>query len=387
MRVGPQCEVCDRRLQLALIRREILVLVLLGVTAIAGFFVTRSVAEANSQMRMRDAADWYRAGEDRIASGQVDAAVSALQKASAIDRGNPAYRLALASALSARAEDDPARQLLLGLRQSTPESVAVNLQLARIEARRQNTTEAVAYYRNALHGQWDADQLPDMPRIRVELIRYLLDHGQQGAALPELLVLTANLTDDGPSQAELGQLFARAGDPGRALSHFERAIAADPEDAMALAAAGAAAFAIGDYAAADRYFRAAPQTDATNALRTVTRLVLTKDPLLPRLSTRDRRGRLEEGVAHARSRLNACASPTGGLAPDEVAKLAAFAMETVAFERTLKTIALARTSDVLDDGVRLIWQVENATAGVCGPPDPFGQALLLIGRRHDVDPS
>lgn len=362
-------------------------LILLGVTAIAGFFVTRSVAEANSQARMRAAAAWFRAGEDQIASGQVTGAVTALRRASAIDRSNSTYRLALASALSARAEDDPARQLLLGLRQSMPENVTVNLQLARIEARQKDTVAAVGYYQNALYGKWDADQLRDRPRIRVELIRYLLDHGQPGLALPELLVLSANLPDDGPSHVELGQLFVTAGDPRRALGHFERAIAANPKDETALAAAGAATFAIGDYAAADRYFRAAPQTGATNTLRTVTRLVLTKDPLASRLSTRDRRLRLEEGVAHARARLDACVPPAAPGAPDDVAKLAALAIDALAFEQTLKTIPLARTTDVLDDGVRLIWQIENAAAGVCGPPDEFGQALLLIGRRHDVDPS
>lgn len=384
-RPGPACGACDRRAQLVLVKREMLVLVVLSITTIAGFFLTQSVAEANSRIRLRDAAAWFRASEDQVASGQVDGAVRALRKASAIDRSNADYRLALASALSARADDSLARQLLLGLRELSPESVQVNLQLARIEVRQLNTAAAVGYYQNALYGQWAADQLSDLPRIRVELIRYLLDHGRAGQALPELLVLSANRTDTGPSDLEMGQWFVRAGELRRGLDHFARTIAADPGNAAALEAAGTAAFDIGDYAAADRYFRAAPITDATGRRRTVTRLVLTKDPLVPRLSTRERRRRLEEGVEHARARLDACSH--AGTAPDGVAKLAGLALDTLAFEYALKKLPLGGTADVLDDGLRLISQVESAAVGVCGPSDEFGEAILLIGRRHDVDPS
>ncbi len=362
-----------------------MVLALLSATAVGAFFLTQSVAAANRELRMRDAATWYHEGEARLAAGRVDDAVTALRRACAIDRNQPGYRLALASALDQRGDDEPARQLLQGLRQLTPESVPVNLQLARIAARRNDEAQAVGFYQNALYGQWDADQLDNRPQIRVELIRYLLDHDRQGQALPELLVLSSNLTDAGPSHLEIGQLFVKAGEPRRALDHFERAIAANATDGPALSAAGEAAFAIGDYTKADRYLQAAPGNDGTDRVRRVTRLVLTKDPLLPRLPTRERRLRLQEGLTRARTRLAVCAPPAAVVAADQLSNLAALALEAQAFDEKWRTLAPDRVPDWLDDGFRLAWRVEKATEGICGPPDELDQALLLIGRRYEMD--
>ena len=104
-------------------------------------------------------AAWYVAGEHHLASGRTESAIRALRRATAINRDNRTYRLALAGALAADRQDDAARQVLLGVRESTPEDPEVNVQLARLEARHDDLTGALRYYQNAVYGTWSADQV------------------------------------------------------------------------------------------------------------------------------------------------------------------------------------------------------------------------------------
>ena len=53
-------------------------------------------------------AAWYDAGEHHLAAGQTESAIRALRRATAINRDNRTYRLALAAALAADRQDDAA---------------------------------------------------------------------------------------------------------------------------------------------------------------------------------------------------------------------------------------------------------------------------------------
>ena len=104
-------------------------LVILCALVVVGFVLTRAAAGANRAHRLRDAAAWYDAGEHHLVGGQTESAIKALRRATAINRDNRTYRLALAGALAAGGQDDAARQVLLGVRESTPEDPEVNVQL------------------------------------------------------------------------------------------------------------------------------------------------------------------------------------------------------------------------------------------------------------------
>ena len=54
----------------ALIHREIFQLGVLILVAIAAFLLTRAVAASNRDMSLRDAAEWYRRGQQAIDGGQ-----------------------------------------------------------------------------------------------------------------------------------------------------------------------------------------------------------------------------------------------------------------------------------------------------------------------------
>ena len=70
---------------------------------------------------------WYNAGEHHLADGRTETAIKALRRATAISRDNRTYRVALAAALAADRQDDAARQVLLGVRELTPEDPEVNV--------------------------------------------------------------------------------------------------------------------------------------------------------------------------------------------------------------------------------------------------------------------
>ena len=119
--------------QSALIHREIFQLGALIVIAVAAFFLTRAVAASNREMSLRDAAEWFRRGQQAIQQGHIDEAIESLRRAAIRDRGDKVYVLALARALALKHDDEGARGVLMTLRDSEPDDRDINLQLARLE--------------------------------------------------------------------------------------------------------------------------------------------------------------------------------------------------------------------------------------------------------------
>ncbi len=380
--VDAHCQACERKSESTFVHREIVVLVVLSTLVAVGFVLTRAAAGANRAHRLRDAAAWYDAGERYLAGGQTEPAIRALRRATAIDRDSRTYRLALAGGLAADRQDDAARQVLLGVRESSPEDPEVNVRLARLEARHDDLTGTVRYYQNAVYGSWGGDQGDARRQVRIEMIRYLLAHQQRGRALSELLVLSGNLPDDVQSQTEAGQLFLEAGDPRRGLDRFRQALRIDPKNAAALAGAGEAAFEVGDYASAQRYLRAVePASSHTLELRAVADLVLTRDPLRPGLALRQRQERVMVGFRRALEVLDECARRQ----PANSGALESLRAEASGLEPELALKRVRRTPESIDAGLNLIYRIEQRTAETCGQGSAFDRALLLIGRRHEAD--
>jgi Flp pilus assembly protein TadD len=364
----------------ALIHREIFQLSVLIAVAVGAFLLTRAVAASNRDMSLRDAAEWYRRGQQAIDGGRVDDAIDSLRRATVKDRSDKRYVLALARALALKGDNDAARSLLITLRESAPEDADINLQLARLAAARADVTEALRFYRNALYAPWATDQADARRGLRLELIRFLFTHGQTDRAISELLALSTDLPDDAPLHLEVARLFAKAGDSGHALDQFQRALHLAPGNGEALVGAGQAAFRLGDYASARTYLRGAPsEADDVRETREMVNLVLSNDPLASRLGSIERRRRLVADFSYALQRLGVCLEQRGGGQPtgDEVALQA----EAQAFESQLKPAA-SLEQDTVESGVDLIDRIERLVAQSCGPPTALDQALVLIGRQH-----
>lgn len=380
--VDGHCDACDRQNESTFVHREIVVLVVLCTLVAVGFVLTRAAATANRALRLRDAAAWYETGVRELAAGETDSAIRSLRRASAINRDNRAYRLTLAAGLAAGGQDDAARQVLLGVRESSPEDPEVNVRLARLEARRDDLTGAVRYYQNAVYGSWNGDQGRARREVRIELIRYLLAHQQRSRALSELLVLSGNLPDDVQTQGEAGQLFLQAGDARRALDRFRRVLQIDPTNAVALAGAGEAAFDLSDYGNARRYLRAVePASTRVSDLRAVADFVLTRDPLRPGLSLRQRQERVMAGFSRASEALDECASKR----PADSRALEALRTEATALQPDLTLGRVRRAPESIDAGLNLVYRIEQRITETCGPGSAIDRAWLLIGRRYETD--
>jgi len=366
----------------AFIHQEILKLAIVIALAIAGFFVTRAIAASNRSMTLRDAAEWYARGEGALASGDPAVAVEAFRRATVMKRGDRQYSLALGRALVTTHQTDAAERTLLALRESAPEDPEVNLELARLEAGRGDTTAALRYYHNALYAPWPAEQADDRRNIRLELIRFLMASHQSGRAESELVALTSDLPDTPVLHLEVGNLFLAVGDSRRALEQFERAIALAPQDRAALAGAGRAAFSVGDYEKAQRYLSDLPDAgDDVREMRALVNLVLSGDPLAPRIGSSARRHRLLEALSHLGERLEACRPANSG--DTSAAVLSQLAEEATAFEMEVEH-GTALENDTIENGLDLVNRGARAVTAACPPAQPLDRALMLLASRHGV---
>src|SRR4051794_32423570 len=85
----------DTDLRSALVHREIFQLLGLIALAVAAFLVTRAIAGSNREMTRRDAAEWFRRGEQARQMGDVEEAIDDLRRATVRDRGNKRYLFSL----------------------------------------------------------------------------------------------------------------------------------------------------------------------------------------------------------------------------------------------------------------------------------------------------
>ena len=380
--VDGRCSRCSNGALSRFIHRELTVLILLSAIASVVFLATRSIAAAHRDLRRRDAAQWFRFGQSELAAGQPLRAVQALRRATAIDLHNVEYRLALASALEDARKNDLARQVLLELRSVSPERPDINTRLARLEVARGDDSAAIRYYQNALYGVWAADAMEGRRVLRLEFIRFLLSRKYGDRALAELLAIEDSIGSDTASRTEAGHLLLQAGDPSRALVHYRAALRQDPQNAAALAGAGKAAFASGEYAIALRYLRTASELPADLIeVRSLASHVLTRDPLLPRLSFAERRRRLQLNLSDALTRLGTCTVD----GPSSSA-FTSLRHEIEAVQARLARRSVREALEVIEDGAELVYRVQQKANGTCGPPALIDRAQLLIGQRHRVEP-
>ena len=283
----------------------------------------------------------------------------------------------------ARGRTEAARSALLALRESAPEDPDINLQLARLAADRQDVTEALRYYHNALYASWPTEQADARRRVRLELIHFLLTHDQVNRALSETVALSTDLPDDAAAHVEVGQLFALAGDSNRALDQFQRAVRLAPNNGAALAGAGEAAFQAGDYLLARTYLRKAPDDmGRVTETRELVDLVLSSDPLAARIGSSERRRRLLDNFSYAEERLRSCSERRTGGQPSTTE--VAVRDEAQAF-KTQFTPSTILDEDTIESGVELIDRIEREVIESCPPSTLLDRALVLIGRHHGVD--
>ncbi|MBI4472683.1 MAG: tetratricopeptide repeat protein [Acidobacteria bacterium] len=330
----------------------------------------------------------YEAGQRELHEGDVPSAIDLFRNAATNDHDNALYRLALARALARQSNIQEARLTLLQLRESAPENAEINLDLARLAAAGGDARGAVRYYRSALYGIWPDLELDRRRReVRVELIRFLLEHNDKSAALSELLVFGGEIPDTVRDHVTAGQLFLLAGDSTRAAGEFARALRSGRNNVEALVGAGEASFQLARHDDVVRNLEAAVKrgySGPAENLLSISKLVRTHDMLAPRTSLEERRQRLIRSVSRARDRLETCSDSLKSQHDATTSLLSALSAEAAEFEPEMTSLKIRRNPDVLRTGMNLIYRIETAANVACGKPDSLDEALILIARMHGI---
>lgn len=351
--------------------------------------LTRSIAARNRTRNVEIGNIWFRQGQQQLRAGNTPEAIDSFRNATTNDHDNANYTLALAAALAAEDHIEEARQALLRLRASAPESGEINLNLARLAAKENKMPEAVRYYHNALYGAWPPDQMATQrTKVRAELVRFLLAAGDNSEALSELLLLSSDIPDNGPAHDNVGQLFLEAGDSQHAMEQFTRALRLNGKDPDALSGAGRASFNLEDYARARRYLEAAVANgsrapDVPMPLETA-KLILSHDPLGPRLGTEERVRRLTDGLTFVLDEVQSCVVKKQEDQNSLVVLQPLLSELAEGLESQFEPKALRSDPEGFRTALNLIQRAATATGQICGESSALHNALLLIGKKHGV---
>jgi tetratricopeptide (TPR) repeat protein len=364
----------------AFLHRELLIVVALIAIGIASFVATRAFAASNARARAADALTWLQRGRAALGRGDVDGAVPMLRRATRMNRDDRTAATLLAASLDRSGNSGEAVEILEQLRESSPDDPDVATELARLEQRRGDVRLAIRYYQDALDALWAPGQREDARSVRSEFVELLLAANERARALSETLVLASDLPPDAYWQTRVGRYFLAGGDPNRALERFTTALGYDPRNADALAGAGEAAFAFGNYAEARRYLAAVPNPQGRiSELRTLSGMVIGDDPLAVRLTRGERQRRIAALLDGARARLDAC-PPEGG---DGAAREAVAGALEGATAPQRGTGERQVDQERAEQAVELAVGARSVTAA-CTQPDVQGRAVLLIAQMHGL---
>jgi chloride channel protein, CIC family len=211
------------------------------------------------------AEQYFKIGNDLARQNRDEEAIEQFRNALSASPGSEPYRLALGVELAKMGRLDEGAVYLNEVLKRDPENGAANLGLARIEARRQRTSNVVTYYHRALYDTWPAGQEQNRIQARFELADYLAKHRLKTQAIAELLAAMGQVRDD-TARMRVAGLLLQYGAPREAADVFRDLVHGNSRDGAAYAGLGAAELAQDDYLAARNAFREALRLDPANEI-------------------------------------------------------------------------------------------------------------------------
>jgi tetratricopeptide (TPR) repeat protein len=366
--------------------------VLLGCILLLVLFVlfTAAVSRMYHKSIHVLADNWFDQGEASYRAGDIKSALTDYRNALVYSPDNAKFQFHLAQALSAGGRGDEGRSYLLNLLSESPGSGDVNLTLARIAAHKGLNSEALRYYHGAIYGEWDNDPISRRWQVRRELAEYLLDHGLQQQAVPEIIALADSTPANDTEQLRVaGNLSLRAKLWTRALEVSRTILSANANNEDALLGAATSAFNLGQYSAALDYFDRLPEKDreapGVAEMHKTAQQINEMNAFLPGLSREAKARRAASALSLAANRLQQCASQVGQALPatpaqTQLQKALAESKELTA-EQSWQNIA--KHPETLDELMGHAFEMENAAAAVCGEPEGADRALWLLGRGRE----
>lgn len=253
-------------------------------------------------------------GQQQMSAQQFDAAISQYRDALLYSRDNPTYRLELSRALLAADQDTEAQTQLTGLRAGSPASGIVNLLLARLAVRQQQTDEAVSHYRMAIHGEWDGDSSVTRLDIRLELIDFLEVAGRQQQLIAELVDLAEIVPDEIGVQTRLAMLLLKSGVYDRASSLFEDLLTSNPGNRGIMLGRADAEFHLGNYLTARTHYNRAQllaEDERTDSQIALCNQIIELDPTRRGISLAERIRRSRVLISRALAAIFQCQDSQG----------------------------------------------------------------------------
>ena len=207
-----------------ILRDSIAILSLLLMTVVL-FAVTLFLFHSFSAHRANLAQTWSERGRQDLRTGKPTDAIAALRTALTYAPGTRTYEQLLAQALGEAGDTDASYDYFQGLWESEPGNGFINLELARLSAKRNAPADAEKYYRAAIYGTWEGDGVARRAETRLELARYLIANHDAAAAREELLIAGGNTPNTYDRDMTLGDLLEQAADPADAEDYYQRAAA------------------------------------------------------------------------------------------------------------------------------------------------------------------
>jgi len=375
-----------------LIAHDALTIAGLSLATVVLFAVTLFLFRSFTTHRGELAIRWSGRGRAALAAGRPVEAIGALRTALSYAPADREYELLLAEALDKAGHTEEAYNYFLGLWAAQPGDGSINLWLARLEAKKGERAAAIKYYRASVYGTWNGDGAARRRDVRLELARYLLDQHDSNGARTELLVAGGNNPNDHALEMKLAGMLDEADDPADALAYYRKAIAAEPKNAAALAAAGRLEYDSGKFTTAHRLLeRAGREFDASKnekAPDDLAGLLHDSERMLElapfkKLPARDRVARIVAARAIARKRFERCSLQVAqsGASPSSLQILSSAWTGKTA---TVGAQALLRDSDTQDAAEKLIFDTELQTSQVCGAPSGDDALLLLLAQSPEA---
>lgn len=336
--------------------------------------------------------EWYRAGIYALERGAGSEAVEDFENALAFNSSYE-YRLKLAEALVAAGRLPEAQARLISLYDARPGDANISLQLARLYAAGGDVSQAQRFYESAIYGVWQSpqDSLQKRLSVRAELANFLVASGRRADAQAQLISLSAEAPQTVDAHLQLARMFLGAGAPRNAFAEANAARLMDKTRADAVALQGEAAFAINDFAAADKWLSLAdsmaPGNLTISSLHRRAQSVVAADPFAKGVQGQRRAQRIVDAYRVADDRLERCNRETPFIAPKQGGTPQPRWADLQRWAEQLRPAMVPRKvlreDDLQEAAMRFIFSVEQATRETCGVPrTDTDDSLYLLSRQR-----
>lgn len=371
-------------------------LTFLGLTLLTGvlFLVTLFLFRSFTSHRAELAVRWSGRGKVALDAGKPIQAMAALHTALSYAPGTRSYELLLAQALADAGHTDEASNYFMNLWLTQPGDGFINLELARLSAKKNDAPNAIKYYRASIYGTWEGDGVVRRRVVRLELARYLIAQHDSNAARIELLIAAGNSPSDPALNRTLADLLVQTGDVADGFNYYKKSLEDDPKNQVALEGAGRAAYSLGNFAVAHSLLeraieaKSSPREKEENLSGDLAAMLANSKRIVElrpsgKLRPSERVSRILADGVIAKKRFDDCAGgfdSANGLPPSLLQLKARWAGANATMTRPVLLRSLARQ----DAAVQLVFDTELQTSQFCGTPAGDDALLLLLAKSPDA---